>query len=88
MIYHRGAVGDLTLSRGLQVDHERFAVEVGDYEVRQQARVGATGADDLDGGLGVLGYLGQAAAVELAPLDILPLLKAGDSSYDADGSSS
>jgi hypothetical protein len=32
--------------------------------VRQQAGVGAAGADDLDGGFGVLRHLGQA--VELA----------------------
>ena len=64
MIYLGGAVGDLALSCRLQVDHGRLAVEVRDHEVRQQARVGAAGADDLDGGLGVLGYFGQA--VELA----------------------
>jgi hypothetical protein len=50
MGYHRGAVGDLALGRRLQVDDGRLAVEVRDDEVRQQAGVGAAGADDLDGG--------------------------------------
>jgi hypothetical protein len=36
--------------------------------VRQQARVGAAGADDLDGGPGVLRYLGEA--VQLAAHDL------------------
>ena len=42
----------------LQVGHGRLAVEIGDDEPTQQACVGAAEADDLDGGLGVLGYLG------------------------------
>jgi hypothetical protein len=47
----------------LQVDHGRLAVEVRDHEVRQEACVGAAGADDLDGGLRVLGYFGQAVGL-------------------------
>ena len=43
-------------------------VEVGDDEVCEQTGVGAGGADDLDGGLGVFGYLRQA--VELAAHDL------------------
>ena len=60
MAYRRGAVGDLPFRCRLQVGHGGLAVEVRDHEVRQQAGVGAAGTDDLDGGLGVLGYLGQA----------------------------
>jgi hypothetical protein len=60
-----GRTIDLALRCCLQVGHGRLAVQVRDNEVSQQAGVGAAGADDLDGGLGVLRYLGQA--VELAP---------------------
>ena len=67
MGHHRGAVGDLAMCCRLQVDHGRPVVEIRDHEVRQQAGVGAAGADDLDGGLRVLGYLGQA--IELASHD-------------------
>jgi hypothetical protein len=41
MIYHRGAVGDHSLGCRLQVGHGGLAVEIGDHEVRQQARVSA-----------------------------------------------
>ena len=58
MSYRRGAVCDVPLRCCLQVDHWWLAVEVRDHEVRQQASVGAAGGDDLDGGLGVLGYFG------------------------------
>ncbi len=58
----------MPLRRRLKVDHRRLAVQVRDNEVRQQAGVGAAGADDLEGGLGVLGCLGQA--VELASHDL------------------
>ena len=47
-----------TQTRRLQVDHGWLAIQVCDNEVCQQACVGAAGADDLDGGLRVLGYLG------------------------------
>ena len=50
------------------VDHRRLAVEIGNDEPAEQACVGAAGADDLDGGFGVLGYFGQA--VELASHDL------------------
>jgi hypothetical protein len=56
------------MRRSLQVSHGRLAVEIGDDEPAEQAGVGAAGADDLDGGLGVLGYFGQA--VELASHDL------------------
>ena len=51
-----------------QVDYGRLAVEVRDDEPAEQAGVGAAGADDLDGGLRLLGHLGQA--VELASHDL------------------
>jgi hypothetical protein len=52
MSCHGGAVGGVAFGRRLQVDHRRPGVEVRDHEVGEQARVGAGGADDLDGGLG------------------------------------
>ena len=58
----------MAFRRRFQVDHGRLAVAVGHDEVGEQARVGAGGADDLDGGLGVFGGLGQA--VELAAHDL------------------
>jgi hypothetical protein len=61
---HGGAVGDVAFGRRLQVRDGRPGVEVRDDESAEQARVGADGADDLDGGLGVFGHLRQA--VELA----------------------
>ena len=64
MSYRRGAVGDLALGRCLQVDHGWLPIQLRDDEVRQQACVGAAGADDLDRRLRVLGYFGQV--VELA----------------------
>jgi hypothetical protein len=67
------APGQRLAFRGcLQVGHGRLAVEIGDDEPTEQACVGVAGAGDLDGGLRVLGYFGQAeqlASPDLAAAD-------------------
>ena len=65
---HGRAVGEVAFGRRLQIRDGRPGVEVRDDEPAGQARVGAGGADDLDGGLGMLGNFGQA--VELAAHDL------------------